>query len=390
MDKLKSGRLGGAGLSLFESMRDEAAEAFVSRLGLDGGAQILLSTSGGVGGSENGATLKDSARRSRSDDLDAPKPQVQTKVLSPGLVSVPISSTIGQRVRLDQNWEQTFSPPKYTRKMRREREAEILRQRMLLSDYTKMQMHLDSQYSRFQVAMKNEERQMNKWKDALGHVRLRVEKHGEQDIQELKTARQARWDNVSERVDGCLRIIEQTAIDNDEQHQQSVAAIEQHEQHSSQVRNLMLQNTWPANAKHHMQASGMPLGLDTPNPQVLPSDLPGQMAYLDDLADTFAGPVPYRPANGFDIPGTANGWDVQVPHWQGQELGNGCNSQGQWHKSLLHAGIGMLLAMDPDGNCIVDAMVSRVRPMNCVPLYCVCEPDYDLCPATIFHNLPSK
>jgi hypothetical protein len=55
-------------------------------------------------------------------------------------------------VRLDQDWEQSYTPPNYTWKMRRKRESEIFRQRALLVDYNKMDLYLDSEYTQFQVA----------------------------------------------------------------------------------------------------------------------------------------------------------------------------------------------------------------------------------------------
>lgn len=54
-------------------------------------------------------------------------------------------------VRLDQDWEQSYTPPNYTWKMRRRRESEIFRQRALLVDYNKMDLYLDSEYTQFQV-----------------------------------------------------------------------------------------------------------------------------------------------------------------------------------------------------------------------------------------------
>lgn len=383
MDKLKNGRSGGTSLSLFESMRDEAAESFVSRLGVDAGAHHTLSSRDCVPGATseskngNGASdLQNPAVSIQGNDVEVPTQQFQQRVLTPklGLDNVPISSATVEGIRLDQDWEHTFSPPKYTRKMRREREAEILRQRMLLSDYNKMQLHLDSQYSRFQLAMKNEERQMNKWKDALGQVRLRVEKQAGLKSQSpgeelLEEARQAKWDDVSQRVDVCLQIIEQTGLDNDEQHLESVTAIEQHELLNSQVKEL-LQNPGPISTRPQVLPSAMPPGLVMPNAAAPPFDPREQMPYLDGLAHPFAGPVPYRLADGFGAPGMhaaeqlpSNGWDVQVPYWNGQELGNNqtpSQPPSRLRKSLLQAGIGMLLAMDPDGNCVVDALVSRV------------------------------
>jgi hypothetical protein len=55
-------------------------------------------------------------------------------------------------LRLDQDWEQSYTPPNYTWKMRRKREAEILQQRALLGDCRKMNLHLDAGYKQFQVA----------------------------------------------------------------------------------------------------------------------------------------------------------------------------------------------------------------------------------------------
>jgi hypothetical protein len=55
-------------------------------------------------------------------------------------------------VRLDQNWEQSYTPPNYTWKMRRKRKAEIFRQRALLIDYNKMDLYLDAEYAQFEVA----------------------------------------------------------------------------------------------------------------------------------------------------------------------------------------------------------------------------------------------
>lgn len=368
--------LGGAikGLSLFESMRDEAAEAFVSRLGPDGGARHLRSS--GRNGNTNrtggaASDMQDPATRS-SSNMEIKKQQAQAQVLSPkfALDHVPVTSTTVQGVRLDQDWENMFSPPKYTFKMRREREAEILRQRMLLSDYSKMQMHLDSHYSRFQLAMKNEERQMDRWKDALGQVRQRVEKQcGQADSAgqaQPDASRQAKWDSFFQRIDDCLQIIEQTGMDNEDQHQQSVSALKQHELLHAQVKE-MLESSTAMNGRHQQLPSQLPGVQRDPvmtDEMALYRNPEGQMAYIDSLAQVFAGPVPYQPANAYIAPSalseeqvTAHGWAIQLPCSQG--LGPENNSSRR--KSLLQAGIGMLLAMDPEGNCMVDAMVPRVR-----------------------------
>jgi len=365
--------------SLFESMRDEAAEAFVSRLGPDGGARHLRS--GGTDASTNrtgdaASGMQEPATRS-SSDMDIKKRQAQARVLSPifALDHVPVPSTTAQGVRLDENWENTFSPPKYTWKMRREREAEMLRQRMLLNDYSKMQMHLDSHYSRFQLAMKNEERQMDRWKDALGQVRQRVEKQCEQASGQGQTdaAWQAKWNSVSQRIDDCLQIIEQTGMDNEDQHKQSISAVKQHELLHAQVKE-MLESSTAMNGSHQQQVPsqlpGEQRGLVMTDKMALHRDPQGQMAYIDSLEQVFAGPVPYQPKNEYTAPSelpaeqmAANGWAIQLPH-------SGPERNSSQRKSLLQAGIGMLLAMDPEGNCIVDAMVSRVRTRLACFLLC--------------------
>ena len=186
--------------TLFESMREEASQGFVPRLGQilqKQGADCIRSVHGA--GSQqprvvaviphtNGVAQNDNHKRStRKGDATTQESQTNNRLSE---VEANNSKRLCQAlhfpefdVRLDQEWEETFTPPKYTWKMRREREAEILRQRVLLSDYKKADAHLEAEYTRFQVALKREDIQLDRWKDSLVKVQHRARKQTESSSQ---------------------------------------------------------------------------------------------------------------------------------------------------------------------------------------------------------------
>ena len=261
----------------------------------------------------------------------------------------------GPDVRLDAWWEQTINPPKYIFKMRRQREAEMQRHRVMLADYRKLDTQLAAEYARLLVAVKSEENALDRCNKSLARGQQQVNRNIQVTIEAKQEgqARQDKWEQTQRRVEVCMVIIQAAANDNASVMQESMRAV--HNQH-------MLNEQ----VKDKLQGARIDLEQLVDNLTAIHDRIisnphqehkyehrePQKMHRTPMLSNPLCGLVPYTPHLMLSA-----SEQVEPANYGGHIGANEQRVATNGGTNIIEGGIGMLLRIDANAHCIIDDLV---------------------------------
>jgi len=312
-------------------------------------------------GSQSHGEIEDRGRNGASNKSGhPPRPGSHSKL---SILGSPCSSSTSTRmtepapgVRLDAWWEQTINPPKYIFKMRRQREAEMQRHRVMLADYRKLDTQLAAEYARLLVAAKSEENAFDRCNKSLARGQQQVNRNIQVTIEAKQEGqvRQDKWEQKQRRVEECMAITQAAVNDNASVMQESMRAV--HNQHmlnekvkdKLQVARIDLEQLVDSLTAIHDRIISNPH-----QEHKYEHREPQKMHRTPMLSNPLCGPVPYTP----HLMHSASE-QVEPANYGGHA--GGANEQRvatNGGTNIIEGGIGMLLRIDANAHCIIEDLV---------------------------------